>query len=204
LLTVRAMALDQIAPGPNPVPTGLPVLGAQLSERNGQAMIRATPLALVAISLILIIALRSLRLGLASLLPNLLPLLMAYGAWGLLMGELTFAGTMVIAMTFGIVVDDTVHMMARYRYLRRDGLSAEDALIGTFRSVGLAVFATTVAIATGYIALGFSGFMVNRDLGLITALTLFGALVSVTVFLPALIAVIDRRGRPSTVRQRPI
>ncbi|MEM8877273.1 MAG: MMPL family transporter [Pseudomonadota bacterium] len=187
--------LNEVAPGPNPVPTGLPVLGAQLSERNGQAMIRATPLALAAISVILIFALRSLRLGLASLLPNLLPLLMAYGAWGMVMGELTFAGTMVIAMTFGIVVDDTVHMMARYRYLRREGMAPPQAMEGTFRSVGIAVFATTVAIATGYIALGFSGFVVNRDLGLITATTLFGALLSVTVFLPALIAIIDRGGQ---------
>ena len=194
--------LDEIAPGPNPVPTGLPVLGAQLSERNGQAMIRATPLALAAISVILIFALRSLRLGLASLLPNLLPLLMAYGAWGLLMGELTFAGTMVIAMTFGIVVDDTVHMMARYRYLRREGLAPPQAMEGTFRSVGIAVFATTVAIATGYMALGFSGFVVNRDLGLITATTLFGALLSVTVFLPALIAIIDRGGKRRSEAKR--
>jgi predicted RND superfamily exporter protein len=189
---LQRIAPEQMVSGDGIVPTGLPLLASQLSERNGQAMIRATPLALVAISIILIFALRSLGLGLASLLPNLMPLLMAYGAWGLTMGELTFAGTMVIAMTFGIVVDDTVHMMARYRHFRQAGLAPEPAMQQTFETVGLAVFATTVAIATGYIALGFSGFVVNRDLGLITTLTLFSALISAVVFLPALVLMIDR------------
>ena len=172
--------------------TGMPVLAAHLSQRNGASMIKATPLALAAISLLMVLALGSWRLGFASLVPNLMPLLMAYGAWGLTMGELTFAGTMVIAMTFGIVVDDTVHMMSRYRHLRKGGLPPREAMIETFRTVGIAVFTTTVAIASGFSVLSLSGFVVNHDLGAITTLTLVSALAATLLFLPPLLLMLDR------------
>ncbi len=175
------------------IATGLPVLAANLSKRNGEAMVKATPFALVAISLLLVVALGSWRLGLISLVPNLMPLLMAYGLWGFVMGELTFAGTMVIAMTFGIVVDDTVHMMSRYRHLRLTGARPVPAMIETFRTVGIAVVVTTLAIASGFSVLSLSGFIVNRDLGMITAMTLVGALIATLLFLPALLVLIDRR-----------
>ncbi|MEZ5876643.1 MAG: MMPL family transporter [Tepidamorphaceae bacterium] len=129
--------------------TGMPVLAAHLSQRNGASMIKGHAIR-AAISLLMVLALGSWRLGLASLVPNLMPLLMAYGVWGLVMGDLTFAGTMVIAMTFGIVVDDTVHMMSRYRHLRKAGFAPRAAMVETFRTVGIAVFTTTVAIASGF------------------------------------------------------
>lgn len=183
--------LRELGAGRAATATGMPVLAAHLSERNGSAMIRATPVALVAISLLLVAALASWRLGVASLVPNLMPLLMAYGAWGIVMGELTFAGTMVIAMTFGIVVDDTVHMMSRYRRLRGAGAPPREAMIETFRTVGIAVLTTTVAIASGFSVLSLSGFTVNRDLGAITTMTLFGALAATLVFLPPLLLLLD-------------
>ncbi|MFN0264403.1 efflux RND transporter permease subunit [Tepidamorphus sp. 3E244] len=183
--------------------TGMAVLAAHLSERNGSAMIKATPIALVAISLLLVFALGSVRLGLASLIPNLMPLLMAYGIWGLVMGDLTFAGTMVIAMTFGIVVDDTVHIMSRYRHLRRAGEAPREAMIETFRTVGIAVVTTTVAIASGFSVLALSGFSVNRDLGAITTLTLLSALAATLVFLPPLLLELERFGRRRTSEASP-
>ncbi|MCC0053499.1 MAG: MMPL family transporter [Rhodobiaceae bacterium] len=175
--------------------TGMAVLGAHLSQRNGAAMVRGTPLALAAISLLMVAMLGSWRLGLASLVPNLMPLLMAYGAWGIVMGELTFAGTMVIAMTFGIVVDDTVHIMSRYHYHRRNGRSPQEAMVETFRTVGIAVVTTTIAIAIGFSVLAASGFRVNRDLGMITTATLVSALAATLFFLPPLLLLLDRGGK---------
>ena len=177
--------------------TGMPVLAAHLSQRNGASMIKATPLALAAISLLMVLALGSWRLGLASLVPNLMPLLMAYGVWGLVMGDLTFAGTMVIAMTFGIVVDDTVHMMSRYRHLRKAGFAPRAAMVETFRTVGIAVFTTTVAIASGFSVLSLSGFVVNRDLGAVTTMTLLSALAATLLFLPPLLLLLDRAAKTS-------
>jgi hypothetical protein len=161
-------------------------------------MFYGTVAALVLVSLILLGALRSVRLGLISLVPNLAPMLIAYGLWGAFVGEATFAATVVMAMTFGIVVDDTVHVLAKYSRLRREGrMSIAAALPESFRTVGVAVAATTFSIASGFVALALSGFTVNQQLGLLTLLVLFAALFTVLLLLPPLLVLFDRRERPA-------
>lgn len=180
---------------------GLPVLSAHLAERNTRAMLIGTAVALATISMILVLTLRSLRYGLVSLVPNLLPLAIAYGFWGFAFREVSFAATMVSAMTLGIVVDDTVHVLAKYRRFRRvDGLSTDSALIESFRTVGVAVIVTTLAISLGFLVLAQSGFLVNQHLGLLTAVTLAAALVTVLAILPPLVHVLDS-GRETGSKQ---
>ena len=183
---------------------GMSLLAANLSLRNAKGMLYGTVVALGLVSLILLAALRSLRLGILSLVPNLIPMLVAYGAWGAIVGEVSFAATVVLAMTFGIVVDDTVHVLAKYNRLRRKyGLSVAAALPESFRTVGIAVTATTVSIASGFAALSFSGFLVNRHLGLLTLMVLIAALVTVLFLLPPLLVLFDRR-RGEAPRPPPI
>ncbi len=173
---------------------GMPLLGANLSQRNARGMLYGTLVALALVSAILLGALRSLRLGIVSLVPNLIPMLVAYGLWGLFAGEVSFAATVVMAMTFGIVVDDTVHMLAKYNRLRSvSGLPVTKAVPESFRTVGVAVTASTLSIASGFAALAFSGFLVNRDLGILTLLVLFAALGAVLFLLPPLLVLFDRR-----------
>jgi hypothetical protein len=177
---------------------GMSLLAANMSQRNAKGMFYGTVAALVLVSLILLGALRSVRLGLISLVPNLAPMLIAYGLWGAFVGEATFAATVVMAMTFGIVVDDTVHVLAKYSRLRREGrMSIAAALPESFRTVGVAVAATTFSIASGFVALALSGFTVNQQLGLLTLLVLFAALFTVLLLLPPLLVLFDRRERPA-------
>lgn len=172
--------------------TGLPLLAAHLSSRNTQAMLLGTLVALAVISIILVFALGGIRLGLVSLVPNLLPLALAYGFWGLTLGEISFAATVVIAMTFGIVVDDTVHILSRYQHLRRDkGLECGAAIVESFRTVGVAVLITSLSIGSGFAVLSFSGFLVNQHLGLLTVITLVAALLTDLLLLPALLKLLD-------------
>ena len=170
----------------------MPILSAKLSLDSARNMMISTTLALSAISLILVIALRSVSLGLVSLVPNLLPLLMAFGIWGIFIGEVSFAATVVAAVTFGIVVDDTVHILVRYRALRTRGQEPNRALVSSFRSVGVAVFITTVAIGTGFATIALSGFLVNQHFGLLSALTLGAALLADLLFLPPLLLWVDK------------
>lgn len=168
--------------------TGMAVMSANMSARNTRAMVWGTIVALLLVSSILLFALRSLSMGLASLAPNLLPMVMAFGIWGLVVGEVSFAATVVSAMTFGIVVDDSVHFLWKYRYARRNmGMPAADAVPYAFSTVGVALVATTLAIVSGFLALAFSGFLVNAHLGALTGLTLCAALAVVFLFLPPLL-----------------
>lgn len=173
--------------------TGMSILAGLLSSRNIDSMINGTVLSLVLVSIVMVFALGKISYGFVSLLPNVMPILIAYGAWGLFMGEVSFAGAMVCAMTFGIVVDDTVHFMNKYRFLREIRLlNPEDAMAEVFRTVGSAIVVTTFAIGLGFCALAMSGFLVNHHLGLLTAITLGSALIADLIFLPALLYLLDR------------
>ena len=175
--------------------TGLPLLAAHMSQRNTKSMLTGTLVALVAVSLILVAAFRSFRFGAVSLLPNLIPMLIAYGLWGAVLGEVTFSATVVLAVAFGIVVDDTVHFLAKYRLARNAPLrlAPADAVVHALRTVGVALVATTISIVSGFITLAFSGFLVNHHLGLLTAFTLMAALGTAILLLPAFLIFVDRR-----------
>jgi hypothetical protein len=175
--------------------TGIPVLSARLSTESARSMIVGMVLALAAISLIIIATLRSVRLGLVSLLPNLLPVAAAFGIWGAIEGEISFAATVVGALTYGIVVDDTVHLLARYQRYRRE-MALEETMRAAFRSVGVAVVVTSAVIALSFLPFALSGFLVNRHFGALTAITLAAALIADLLFLPALLALAERVRRP--------
>ncbi|MYI61337.1 MAG: MMPL family transporter, partial [Gemmatimonadetes bacterium] len=116
--------------------SGLSVVFAHLSLRNINSMLRGTITAMVLISFILIWIFKSVRVGLLSLLPNFIPAIMSFGLWGYLVGHVGIASSVVIAVVFGIVVDDTVHFLSKYLKARREGLPAPEAVRSAFHMVG--------------------------------------------------------------------
>jgi hypothetical protein len=170
------------------VGTGLSIIFAHISERNIRSMLGGTAFALVMISGILILALRSIKIGLISLIPNLAPATMTFGVWGLFVGEIGIAVSVIAAITLGIIVDDTVHFLSKYTRARREmRLSPSEAVLYSFRTVGTALFTTSVVVSAGFLVLTQSGFKINSSLGLLTALTIVFALMADFLFLPPLL-----------------
>ncbi|MCG7897917.1 MAG: MMPL family transporter [Candidatus Thiodiazotropha lotti] len=164
------------------------VMFAHIGSRNIIAMLKGTTTALIIISLILVVALRSLRIGGISLIPNLVPMGMAFGLWGLTVGEVGLALSVVSGMTLGIVVDDTVHFLSKYLRARREkNMSGEDAVRYAFSTVGTALWVTSLVLMVGFGILAFSHFQLNAGMGLLTAITLGLALVADFLFLPPLL-----------------
>jgi outer membrane lipoprotein-sorting protein len=158
-------------------------------------MISGTAIAIALISLVLMLALRSFGLGLLSLVPNGLPILGAFGAWALLVGEVGFSVATIASISLGIVVDDTVHLLSQYVRARSErGGTAADAIRYAFDNVGVAIIINTVILATGFLVLLTSSFKINVDMGLLTALSIVFALILDFLFLPALLLIIDRAG----------
>ncbi len=169
------------------------IMFAYIGQRNIRSMLIGTSVALVLISLVLIVALRSLRIGLVSLIPNLAPAAMGFGIWGLLSGQVGLGLSVVAGMTLGIVVDDTVHFLSKYLRARRErGLDAQDAVRYAFHTVGKALLVTTLVLIAGFLVLTWSGFRVNADMGLLTALTIALALAADFLFLPPLLMRVDK------------
>jgi uncharacterized protein len=194
--------------------TGPALMFSTVSGININSMLRGSVLALILISLLMIAALKSLKLGLISFLPNLLPAVVAFGTWALISGTVNLGLSIVIGMTLGIVVDDSIHFLSKYRRARREkGLSPEDAVRYAFHSVGRALVATSVILVAGFSILSTSAFGMNADMGVMTAITIGVALAIDFLALPPLLLLLDRdkvvapvvsgaRPTPATVRTR--
>ncbi|MCH7549442.1 MAG: MMPL family transporter [Candidatus Krumholzibacteriota bacterium] len=173
---------------------GTAFMFAHISERNIRSMLTGTTIALIIISLSLIFALRSIRYGLLSLVPNLVPAVLAFGLWGIIVGQVGVALSVVTGMTLGIVVDDTVHFLSKYLRARREkGLNAEEAVRYAFRSVGVALVVTSVILIAGFLVLSQSAFELNSGMGQLTAIAIAFALLADFLLLPPLLIAMDRR-----------
>jgi hypothetical protein len=172
--------------------TGLSIMWAHITSRNIRSMLFASFLALVLISTILMLALRSLRLGLISLIPNLAPSLTAFGLWGVIIGQVGLGLSVVVSMTIGIVVDDTVHFMSKYiRGRREHNMDAAAGVRYAFNTVGTAMWVTTVALVAGFLVLTFSHYRMSSDMGLMSAITIALALVMDFLLLPTLLMKVE-------------
>ncbi len=173
--------------------TGLSLMFAHLSERNITLMIGGTSVAVLLVSLILIIGLRSFKLAMVSLVGDFVPAIMALGLWGYLVAEMNVAVSIVAAMTFGIVVDDTIHYLSKYARARRIlGMTPDQAVEYAFTSTGKAMIFTMTVMCFGFTVLSFSSFGVNATLGALTVITFGFALLSDFLILAPLLLICDR------------
>lgn len=168
------------------------IMFAHIGERNIRSMLLGTTIALVLISLILIIALKSFKIGMLSMIPNLIPAAMAFGIWGIFVGQVGLALSIVTSMTLGIIVDDTVHFLSKYTRARQEkNMSSEDAVRYAFANVGMALFITSLALVAGFLILSLSAFELNAGMGQLTAITIAVALLADFLLLPPLLMKIE-------------
>lgn len=173
---------------------------AHIGETNMASMLSTLPITLVLISALLIFALRSVRLGLISLMPNIAPAVIGFGLWALISGEINLGLSVVVTLTLGIVVDDAVHFLSKYQRARREGQTAEQAVRYAFHTVGRALWITTVVLVAGFSVLAMSSFRLNADMGQLSAIVIFIALVVDFLFLPTLLMLFDKKRTYKKVR----
>jgi predicted RND superfamily exporter protein len=180
---LRAHAPEMAGPA-----TGLSVVYAYMTERNIRSMLGGTFVGLLLISVCLFLVLRSVPIGLISLAPNLIPAAMAFGLWGYISGEVNLAVSVVGSMTFGIIVDDTVHILTHYLRCRREhGMDATAAVRYSLATVGIAAVVTSAALCVGFGVLAMSGFAVSSQMGVLSMITVALALLAELLFLPPLL-----------------
>ncbi len=169
------------------VPTSAQVMFTYVAERNVESMVTGNVIAVLVIGLVMIFALQSVKLGVLSIIPNGLPIVVAFGVWSVLVGTVGFSVAAVASVSLGIVVDDTVHFLAKYvRGIREKGYDRAGAIKYAFETVGSALVVNTVVLVIGFAYLATSAFKINADMGLLTALAISLALIFDFLFLPAL------------------
>jgi predicted RND superfamily exporter protein len=164
-------------------------------------------LAFVFVTLTILVLLRDLRLAVLCIVPNLLPLVVGYGVMGMAGWLLDPTPAVVFTIALGIAVDDTIHMMARYREERALGVGHRQAIRNSVIHTGRPVAITSIILCTGFLANVTSSFPTMQVMGMLGAVVIFVALLSDLFVLPALLALFakpDEDGFVAEPSQDPI
>jgi len=172
--------------------TGVPLMFANLSARNIKSMLAGIAFALITVSLIITLSFRSLKLGLISFVVNILPIILGFGIWGWIYHYVGVSLTVVAAIAFGLVVDDTIHFITKYsENTGKKHRNVVNALAATYSEIGGALLMTSCVLALGFMVLTFSLFQPTWALGLISVIMILLALVYDFLLLPVLLALSD-------------
>jgi len=170
-----------------------------LAARNLSRLIRdlfaSLTLASVFIFVTLLLVLRSPRLALVAILPNASPLLVTVGVMGLTGLDLDVTNVVVFSIALGLAVDDTIHMVYRFREEQAAGGDFEAVMDRTLRGSGQAVVLTSLLLSAGLLVLLTSDFVPTRRFGALTCLTLATALLADLLLLPALLKLTEPKAR---------
>ncbi|MDC8758951.1 efflux RND transporter permease subunit [Janthinobacterium fluminis] len=184
--------------------TGPSILFSRIGEVNVEGMMQGYVLQLLLISLAVAVFLRSFKFGVLSLIPNVLPSILAFGAWGFFVGQIGMSVSIVAVMTYGIIVDDTIHTIFKYVHARKQlRLGADEAVEYVYAQIGPSIFSTTLTLMAGFAVLAFSHFDLNKDLGLMSVMTIGIAATCDFLIMPALFSLTGRWGRDSKYAQHP-
>ncbi len=169
--------------------TGIMYEFARAEDEIAYGQLRGLLFALCAVATLLILILGRPGLAAIALVPNVIPVVIAFGTMGVL-GVALDAGTVLLGnLAIGIAVDDTIHVVAGYERERRAGASSRQAIGRTFERVLAALIFTTVTVVVGFLVLGLSGFTFTRHLGLLTSGIMVICLLADVLLLPALLLV---------------
>jgi hypothetical protein len=171
--------------------TGTFVLLAHLIESLLRDQLVSFAIAAAGIVAMMTVAFRSLRIGIASLVPNLFPIVLVIGGMGWIGLPVNIGTAMIASVSMGLTVDSSIHYLAGYRRARNDGRSTSEALRTTNQSVGLALVFANVALVVGFTVLTLSHFVPLIYFGILVSLAMLGGLSGNLILLPLMLRWLD-------------
>ena len=135
---------------------------------------------------IMAILLRSIRLFLVSLLPNLLPMLAALAFMAAVGISVRIGTAMILAIALGIAIDDTIHLMIHLREHNAAGKDPREIVWRTLAQAGKAILYTSVVLVIGFGSMISNELMAIQDMGIVAAVTIIIALIADLYLAPAL------------------
>ncbi|MBM3417699.1 MAG: hypothetical protein FJY17_02095 [Bacteroidetes bacterium] len=173
--------------------TGSSVVAAEGTKYLVNNLIMSIFFAIGFIALLMAILFRSLRMVIASIVPNILPLLITGGVMGFFAIPLKPSTLLVFSIAFGISVDDTIHYLAKYRQeLRLQKWNSQACVLKAIRETGLGMFYTSIVLFFGFSVFIFSQFGGTQALGLLVSLTLLSAMLCNLIILPSILLTLNR------------
>lgn len=167
--------------------TGKLPLFHQLTPYVVSSFIQSFSIALISISIILIVVLKSLKLGLLALIPNIFPLLVGSGIYAYSGEYIDIASVLIVAVCLGIAVDDSIHFLFEYKKFRSKGYELFQTFEMIFTNTAPSLFNTTVLIVLGFGSFIVAEYIPNAKFGVMVSIILTIALLADFLILPAVL-----------------
>ncbi|MBT4287540.1 MAG: RND family transporter [Deltaproteobacteria bacterium] len=165
--------------------TGNLILFVNMDHYIQQGLIQSFTLAIIMIVICFFILFKSFKYGLLSLIPSIIPIVVTGGIMAMAGVTLDFASMIIAAITFGIAVDDTIHIMTRYIEARKNQKTRKESIHLAITKAGRALVYTTLILYFGFTILILSSFTPNIKFGFYGGIIIMTALIADLVLLPA-------------------
>jgi predicted RND superfamily exporter protein len=173
--------------------TGLMALLARAISAAIYSMAKSYLVAFIAITMLMLILIGNVKLGLVSMIPNLLPILTTMGIMGIFKIPLDINSLMIGSIAIGIVVDDTVHFIYNYQKYYQLTSNPYEAIRETMLGTGRALLITSLVLCTGFFILMLASLNHLARFGFFTGITILIALVADFFLMPAIMINLHRR-----------
>ena len=175
-------------------PSSFRVIFTYMVEAIVNSLLYGLFIGILLITLIIGLFFRSYLLPTLSIFPNILPIGMGFGLWGLFVGDVGFMVAVGMGSTLGVIVDFTVHFLSKYELARKEfKKSVEESVIYSFETVGFALIIMTVVLALGFSVLNLVTFIPIQDFAKFSVICFIGGLIINFLFLPNLLMKFDKR-----------
>jgi hydrophobe/amphiphile efflux-3 (HAE3) family protein len=182
-----AVSAAQLPAGVGAEVTGNAILLAHSADGIASGQPQSVAIATLTCLLIATVGIRSLRIGLVAMTPNLIPVGLFFGMLGAGVAPLSLPTSLIGCVALGITVDDTVHYLVRYRDERARGLDPVSANLVSARHVGRANLVTSFTLIAGFLVVALSSFATLQQFGLLSAATMAMCLAGDLFLLPAIL-----------------
>jgi uncharacterized protein len=172
------------------VVTGIISLLAQATHAAIMSMVKSYAVAFVVITLMMILMLGQIKLGLVSMIPNLLPICIIMGLMGFLNTPFDLNSLMIGSIAIGLVVDDTVHFMYNFQKYHDQTGNVEESILATLLGTGKAMLITSLVLSSGFFVLLAATLSHVTRFGIYTGLVILVALLGDFLLAPALMMLI--------------
>ena len=170
--------------------TGFALLISRVEGYLVESQIDSLAIAMVVITLMMMMLLRSVKLGLFSMIPNCGPIVLALGFMAAVGIPLDPSTVMIGSIALGLVVDDTVHFLARLRPLAASGMPMEEAIAGAMHATARPLIVTSIVLVAGFSAMILASFTPNIYFGVVASVVIILALIADLIALPAMLVLI--------------
>lgn len=181
--------------------TGNITLLGKMAKKLVEYQLRGFMVSFAAILVLVMVFFQSVRVGLLAAIPNLLPIILVYGMMGFFRIELSMPTAMISGIVLGLVVDQAIHFLNRFKLEFQKRRNYLLALHYTYRYVGTSLVTSNLILCIGFASSIFASFRPTVHFGLLTALTIFIALFCTLILMPVFLVWMKPFGNPNLFRK---